>query len=298
MSSSDTGGMLTGSSSSPAALSISDPVADEEFQRRVREEYPRSYEFESRYVEHEMSHIGHMFAGGLCPVAGKDVLEFGCNIGATSIVLAHYGARVTAVDVSAGSVELARLNANRYELTDQIRLHLLEPGARLPFASGSFDAVTCNSVLEYVRPDLLDSVQRELDRVLKPGGLLLVFGTSNRLSPIEPHSGKWLVNYIPRFADRLLGRSMERGVSPWRLRRGFGARYEDLLSGSRGIRQYLELKGRMGLNGWRFRALRMGALVLAASPLSIGLLLPYATVLLRKAPNTHPAGNPRTGLAA
>ena len=287
MSSSDIDGMLAGFPSSPAGPVVSDFLADDEFQGRVRQHYPFSYEFESRYVEHEMAHIGHMFAAGPCPVAGKDVLEFGCNIGATSIVLAHYGARVTAVDVSAGSIELARLNAKRYGLTDRIHFHLVKPGQYLPFANGSFDAVTCNSVLEYVRPELLASVQHELDRVLKPGGLLLVFGTSNRLSPVEPHSGKWLVNYIPRFVDRLLRKPMERGVSPWRLRRGFGDGYEDLLSGPDGTSHYLELKRRMGLNGWRWRAILIAAPILAASPMSIGLLLPYATVLLRKRPDAH-----------
>lgn len=261
---------------------VCNPVADQEFRSKVRQLYPQSYEFESRYVEHEMAHIGHMFAGGLCPVAGKEVLEFGCNVGATSIVLAHYGAKVTAVDVGADPIEVARLNARRYEVNDHIRFHLLDPGQRLPFVSSSFDVVTCNSVLEYVRPELLASVQRELDRVLRPGGLLLVFGTSNRLSPLEPHSGRWFVNYVPRSFDRLLRRSMERGVSPWRLRRGFGEGYEDLLSGWHGTGEYLELKQRMGLNGWRLRALRTAAPILAASRLSIGLLLPYATVLLRK----------------
>ncbi|HKO21002.1 MAG TPA: class I SAM-dependent methyltransferase, partial [Acidobacteriaceae bacterium] len=224
-----------------------------------------------------------LFASALCPIAGREVLEFGCNIGATSIVLAHYGADVTAVDVSAESIELARLNARRYGMTNRIRFRLLHPGQRLPFANCSFDVITCNSVLEYVRPELLMQVQRELDRVLRPGGLLLVFGTSNRLSPVEPHSGKWFINYLPRSFDRLMGKRMERGVSPWRLRSGFGADYEDLLSGREGTEQYIELKRGMGLNGWRLRALRSAAPILAASGVSPGLLLPYATVLLRKA---------------
>ena len=57
-------------------------------------------------------------------------------------------------------------------------------------------------------------MQRELNRVLKPDGLLLVFGTSNRLSPVEMHSGESFNNYIPRRFDQVLGRQRERGVSP------------------------------------------------------------------------------------
>ena len=137
-------------------------------------------------------------------------------------------------------------------------------------------------MLEYVRPHLLPGVERELDRVLIPGGLLLVFGTSNRLSPIEAHSRDWFSNYIPRRFDRLARRQLSRGVSPWKLRRGFGAGYQDLFCGPRGTQRYIELKRSMGLNGWKLRLLRTLGLVVALSPISVPLLLPFATVLLRK----------------
>ena len=260
---------------------ICDAAADQQFQLAVRGQFPESYEFEARYVEHEMAHIGHLFATGLCPVEGRKVLEFGCNIGATSVVLAHYGARVTAVDISSECLETARLNARRYG-SDEIRFQLLNEGEQLPFADAEFDVVTCNSVLEYVRPELLAGVQRELNRVLRPGGVLLVFGTSNRLSPVEMHSGEWFNNYMPRRFDRVSGRRRERGVSPWKLRRGFGSGYEDLFSGRTGTRQYIQLKRIMGLNGWKLRLLSALGAFFVISPLSMPLLLPYAAVLLRK----------------
>ncbi len=157
-----------------------------------------------------------------------------------------------------------------------------DEGQRLPFANGEFDVVTCNSVLEYVRPELLSGVQQELSRVLKPGGLLLVFGTSNRLSPVEMHSGEWFTNYIPRRFDRITGRQRERGVSPWKLRRGFGSNYDDLFTGWAGMQQYIDLKRAMGLNGWKLGLLRTLGAFFAISPVSVPLILPYATVLLQK----------------
>lgn len=264
-----------------ATPTICDPAADQQFQLAVREQHPESYEFEARYVEHEMAHIGRLFTMGLCPVEGKDVLEFGCNIGATSIVLAHYGARVTAVDIVPEHLEMARLNTKRYG-SEGIRFHLLHEGERLPFPDRAFDIVTCNSVLEYVKPELLPAVQRELDRVLRPEGLLLVWGTSNRLSPVEMHSGEWFNNYLPRSFDRVSGRQRERGVSPWKLRHGFGPDYDDLFSGRAGTHQYIELKRSMGLNDRKLALLRALGAFFAISPVSMPLLLPYATVLLRK----------------
>jgi SAM-dependent methyltransferase len=261
---------------------ICDAGADQQFHEQVLELFPKSHEFEERYVDHEMGHSGVMFASNLFPVADKDVLEFGCNVGATSIVLAHYGANVTAVDVSAEYVALAELNAQRYGLGDQIAFRVLRPGEALPFADSSFDLVTCNSVLEYVMPELLASVQRELDRVLNPSGLLLVFGTSNRIWPVEWHSRRWFVNYFPRALDRFLPRAPARGVWPQTLGRGFGRGYDDLFAGSTGARRFIELKRQMGLAGWRLALMRMAAGLFAISPWSLGLMMPHATVLLRK----------------
>jgi SAM-dependent methyltransferase len=266
----------------PPVPAICDATADQRFDESVRRLFPHSYEFESRYVEHEFARIGKLFESGLCPIRGRQVLEFGCNIGATSIVLAHGGANVTAIDVSSESVDIATLNARRYGLADQVRFQVVRPGEALPFQDGAFDVVTCNSVLEYVDPELLPQAQREIDRVLRPGGLVVVFGTSNRLWPIEAHSGRWLVNYIPRTVDRLLSRPLPRGVWPGNLRRGFGKAYDDVLAGREGAQRFIELKQQMGFSGWRLRTMRLAAAAFAISPWSIGLVMPYATLLLRK----------------
>lgn len=266
-----------------APPTVSDTAADRQFQRAIRAQYPESYEFEARYVEHELSHIGQMFAASLCPVEGMQVLEFGCNIGATSIVLAHYGARVTAVDINPACLETSRLNARRYGIT-AIRFELAHEGLPLPFADKTFQMVTCNSVLEYVRPELLAGVQRELGRVLKPGGLMLVFGTSNRLWPVEAHSGELFNNYIPRRFDELSGRQRERGVWPWKLRCGFGPRYDNVFSGWAGAQRYIQVKRMMGLTGPKLKLLSAVGQFAAISPISLPLLMPFATVLLRKRP--------------
>ena len=51
---------------------------------------------------------------------------------------------------------------------------------RLPYASGCFDAVVCGWVLEHL-PDPRDGL-RELARVMKPGGKLLLMCTEDTLT--------------------------------------------------------------------------------------------------------------------
>ncbi|HYL72602.1 MAG TPA: class I SAM-dependent methyltransferase [Bryobacteraceae bacterium] len=52
---------------------------------------------------------------------GKKVLEIGCGIGTDTINFARHGARVTAVDLTENSLQVARQRAKVFGLDDQIR---------------------------------------------------------------------------------------------------------------------------------------------------------------------------------
>jgi len=209
------------------------------------------------------------------------VLEFGCNYGATAIVLATLGVRVTAIDVESGLVRIARLNAARYGVAEEIDFVGGYDGVRLPFAPSCFDAVVCAGVLDYVPWSTLPQVQREIDRVLRPGGTLLICGTSNRLWPREMHSHRWLVNYRPYWLDRLTGREVQRGVWPWTIRYGFG-RYQNLDWIDRGA-AYTAARLRMPGGDGRC-AFSVAAACLRPFGLTPGLLTPSISLALRKEP--------------
>lgn len=185
------------------------------------------------YVDYEFDHLQPLLtAYGIHP-EGWRVLEFGCHLGASAIVYAWLGAQVEAVDISKDWVELARLNAARYGI-ETIEIIQLKDTRQLPYADASFDLVSCNSVFDHVDHDLLPAIMRELDRVLKPGGKILITGTGSRLWPVEMRSRKWFrwfINYVPRFLDPILGAppgGFQRGLSPWRARYGFGRHYINL----------------------------------------------------------------------
>lgn len=166
-----------------------------------------------------------LVAYGIDP-QGCTALEFGCNYGASGIVLARLGAQVTGVDVDAGNVRLAQANIAMHGADQAMTALHVSDTRTMPFGNGQFDLVIANSVLEYVAPEQLDDVMAEIHRVLKPGGGMLVLGTASRLAPREVHSGRWLVNYVPRQVDRLLGKDFQRGLAPWRLARAIAGRFE------------------------------------------------------------------------
>jgi SAM-dependent methyltransferase len=222
--------------------------------------------FTSGYVDWEWRHARHMFLSCPSRSRGRRVLEFGCNMGATAVVLSLLGAEVVATDVDPDVVALARVNAQRYGVDQRIQFLNHDPLRPLPFASGTFDVVSCNSVLEYVDDEQLAATQAELHRVLRPGGLLLIMGTSNRLWPREVHSRQWLSNYLPRFLDGLLPGRRRRGLLPWTVRDGFPDCHDLLADDSAAL---VRSKARMGVAPWKLRAMEAaGALAAPAAPVT------------------------------
>jgi SAM-dependent methyltransferase len=237
--------------------------------------------FVGGYVEWEWRHARHVFDGPLGSVRGRRVLELGCNVGATAIVLGALGAEVVAIDPDAEIVEIARANVARYGLVDRVTLAHVADTTRLPFERESFDWVSCNSVLEYVPHEERGAVLGEVDRVLVPSGRVAILGTSNQLWPVEQHSQRWLAHYLPRALDgALFERAPRRGVTASFVRRTL-AGYRDLAARDGG-QLFVDLKARMGARGAKLAMLRAGARIATRAGAAPGCLGPTLTMILQK----------------
>ena len=99
-----------------------------------------------------------------------DILEVGTGPGFLSILLAGMGHRVTGVDYTPDMLGEAKENARRYGAEVDLRLMNAEA---LEFGDKSFDLVISrNLTWNLPHPD---RAYREWERVLRPGGLILVF---------------------------------------------------------------------------------------------------------------------------
>lgn len=211
----------------PERLPVTDPAADERFRDVARRmSLDPDHQWVGGYVDFAWQHTRPAYGPVADWIAGRRVLEVGFNVGANAVVLAALGAEVTAVEVDPGWIPLARANAERHGVADRVEFLHTPDTARLPFADARFDMVSCCSVLEYIPAGVRRPVMRELDRTLRPGGLVVVLGSSNRIWPKEMHTQRWLTNYVPRLFDRFLTRAdgpVVRGVWPWEARFGFGS---------------------------------------------------------------------------
>ncbi len=227
------------------------------------------------YAEYEWEHLRRLIEAYGIDLRGKRVLEFGCNVGASTVVLTAMGAIVTAVDVAADMIRIARANVERYGMKADI--HLVDDTRTLPFDAGQFDFILANSVLEYVQTDHLPDIIKEMHRVAASDASMLICGTASRLSPKEVHSGRWFVNYIPKRFDTLLyGKpDAQRGLSPLHLARSLKGKFTDITGNAWG-------RGRIAIHGRMSFPVRVVVKLAHFIAISPGWLSPNMEMLLRR----------------
>lgn len=136
------------------------------------------------------------YVAGRIALRGASVLDVGCGGGLLSEALAREGARVTAIDLAPGLLEVARLHALESGAEVEYRLSSVESlAAGQPAA---YDTITCMEMLEHV-PDPA-SVLQACATLLKPGGRLFV-STLNR-TPVAFALAIVGAEYIARMLPR------------------------------------------------------------------------------------------------
>jgi SAM-dependent methyltransferase len=104
------------------------------------------------------------------PLEGAAVLELGCGAGDLSVELLRRGARLTAIDISPGMVDLARSRAGGASF-------VVAPAEETGLPAASFDLVVGKWVLHHVD---VAAAAREVHRLLRPGARAVFFENQDR----------------------------------------------------------------------------------------------------------------------
>lgn len=147
----------------------------------------RSRQFFDAAAEHwenlepcfEGSGIRHQALSSLLP-GGLVFADIGCGTGFMTKALATRAAKVILIDHSPAMLEKAKTEHTGAAADLEFRVGELDA---LPLADAEVDGAFVNLVLHHV-PDLRTTV-RELQRVIKPGGSLVI-------SDLWPHDAEWL----------------------------------------------------------------------------------------------------------
>jgi 2-polyprenyl-3-methyl-5-hydroxy-6-metoxy-1,4-benzoquinol methylase len=142
------------------------------------------------YQEHLLELIG--------PPAGLSTCEVGCGSGTTSALLGGLGARVTLVDLSPKALATAR---EHFAAIGLAAGYCRQNGLSMGFKDGAFDVVWNGGVIEHFSDDGKIALIREMWRVTRPGGLLLIAVPNARDLPfilgkkLAQWRGKWIFGY-------------------------------------------------------------------------------------------------------
>jgi glycosyltransferase involved in cell wall biosynthesis/ubiquinone/menaquinone biosynthesis C-methylase UbiE len=130
--------------------------------------------------------------------AGQRVLDLGCGRGEVAWQVAQSGAEAHGADFSLDALAIAR----GLDRTGSIRLEAAAATA-LPFQDETFDSVFMLDLVEHLYPDQLLETFREVLRILKPRGRLVVH--------TMPNADYYRFGYpVYRALARVVGRSLPR----------------------------------------------------------------------------------------
>lgn len=115
---------------------------------------------------HTINPLRLEFIASSFTLPGSRILDLGCGGGILSEALAKAGARVTGIDLSLPSLEVARQHARSQGLGIDYRQESMEEFSR--GHPGDFDAVVCMEMLEHTPAP--EKLVADCAQVLKPGG--------------------------------------------------------------------------------------------------------------------------------
>lgn len=141
----------------------------------------------------------------LANIPYRGLLELGCGTGHWTSFFCRKGFNVTAIDASENMLKIAEQKNH-----DNCKFRKAD-ATRLPFHDNSFSVVASVAMIEFI--DDVPKVMDEIERVLKPGGSLLLgclnenseLGKARANDPVFKHARFFtpeeIQNFLSRFGD-------------------------------------------------------------------------------------------------
>jgi len=131
------------------------------------------------------------------PLDGASLVEVGSGTGSSTLAFAETGAKIHTYEISESSIEAARLRFSMAGFDGQVSEHAeLFDRNCAQFKSGEkVDGVLLIATLEHMTFEEAQEILKTSWEILRPGGILVVADTPNRLCPMDFHT-----SHLPFFS--------------------------------------------------------------------------------------------------
>jgi len=132
------------------------------------------------------------------------VLDFGCGVGYVTVEMAKIAEKAFGIDTNEyiGTIPIP------IELSDRLQ-YIIASGENLPFEDSIFDVILASEVLPMISEPL--HFLKEISRVLKPGGRLIIVNGSGHPSIKEAYKSKpWYFKLLNRLYNYRMPESYEK----------------------------------------------------------------------------------------
>ena len=124
----------------------------------------------------------------------KKILDLGCGSGRHSVYLARRGFDVYGFDISEHGIKIAKGWLRKEKLKASFKIG--DVYKKLPYKDNFFDALISTQALHHNRIGSIRKLIKEIERILKPGGIIFV--TVSRMGPKKdiPKEKMWKIKFI------------------------------------------------------------------------------------------------------
>jgi 2-polyprenyl-3-methyl-5-hydroxy-6-metoxy-1,4-benzoquinol methylase len=117
---------------------------------------------------------GVLFFLNKISIKDKKILDIGCGVGTIDFYLAREGAEVLGIDVSKNGVQIAKANAEKLGIKNNLKFRAVKFPDVVP--SGHFDIILCLEVLEHLKRD--QKSVSEMKKLLNKDGIIIASSPS------------------------------------------------------------------------------------------------------------------------